>query len=67
MKTAEREAAWLTETVLMLVARVEIWSVETTRAALAELRRHANADPDPTTGGGLLRICDALEGVAEDR
>lgn len=63
----KREAGWYTEAVLGLVIRAEVWEKDTVRVALAELRRLADEDPDPTTGGAILRICDALEGVCEDR
>lgn len=65
MKNEERETAWFVESVLTLVARAGVWPVSTIRGSLAELRRIADEDPDPTTGGALMRICDAIEGVAE--
>lgn len=65
MTTEERESAWLTETVLTLVARAGVWPQSTIQASLTELRRIADEDPDPTTGGALLRICGAIEGVSE--
>jgi len=60
-----REAAWIAETVLILVARAGVLPQSTFRTALFDLRRVANEDPDPTTSGAILRICDAIEGVVE--
>ena len=67
MTPEEREAAWFIETTLMLVARAEILPVATIRRSLANLRTIADDDPNPTSGGALLRICDAFEGICEDR
>ncbi len=63
--SATREAAWFTESVLVLVSRAGVWPRETLQASLSELRQLAEEDPDPTTGGAILRICDAIEGVVE--
>jgi hypothetical protein len=64
-ETSTREAAWITETILTVVARAGVLPQATFRMALAELRRIADEDPDPTTGGAIMRICDAIEGVVE--
>lgn len=66
MTSEQRESAWFIETTLLLVSRAEILPVATIRRSLAILRTIAKDDPNPTLGGGLLRICDALEGICED-
>lgn len=67
MTKSQRKSAWFVETTLILVARAEILPVATIRRSLANLRTIAGDDPNPTSGGALLRICDALEGVCEDK
>ena len=66
MNTEDREAAWFTEAVTSLIASAGILPIATVRTSLEDLRRIADEDPDPTTGGALMRICDAIEGVCED-
>lgn len=63
----QRDQAWIVELAIRLISGCECAGLDVAREALAEIRALADEDPDPTTGGALLRITDALEGVVEDR
>lgn len=53
------------EELTTIVARATMYGPATMYAVIAELREIGHADPDPTTGGALLRIADAIQGAAE--
>lgn len=61
----ERERAWCVETILMLVARAEVWPKSTIIAAADDVRDIAASTREPETVAALLQIADALQTCAQ--